>query len=277
MIQSAGRAEFVKVYNIELDSLYKKPFTGIQLSIILWTIRNSRGWNRAYTLKAGVRTVAKEINSNSIGSVRLALRVLVEYGVLKRDGNGGWALQEDISKWEVGGSKIDPGLKQTPGSKTDPVKGSKTDLGGGLKQTPFVDELKTTTKDRKTKKAGTTAPAGPYEIKNDTAHVICGYKVVLGFKFDDREWDKANFSRYTRAAVKFKNAFKGDVEAATDWLEAFAKNMEKAGRSWNLDTAAKIAWDEKPKRERADQEDDWERHKKIENGAAAWNENGRGI
>ncbi len=270
-----GMRNFVKLYNSELEALSRRRFTTTQFNIILWVIRNSRGWNKDWTTPTGVKRMAKEIDSKSIGSVRLALRVLVEHGVLKRNKDGCWALQEDLRKWEVGGSKSDPleggGLSQTPGSKSDPLRGTKSDPQGGLTQTPFSDGLKTTTKDIKTKTARGKASAlenGPYVVKTDAQAIICAYKVLLKVKHDDRAWDRNNFSRYIRSAKRLLEAFDGDVSAAIDWMSEFKEKMERADREWTLDTADRLAWDSKGKREAKRREELADIQKRAENAEA---------
>lgn len=84
---------------------------------------------------------------------------------------------------------------------------------------------------------------GTYFPKNPVDRVLCAYKIALGILFDDRGWDKAQYSRYLRPAQRLLDAFDGDDEKASYWLQDFAREMKDAGLNWTLDTASRRAWD----------------------------------
>ncbi len=96
------------------------------------------------------------------------------------------------------------------------------------------------------------APAGPYEIRTDEQRLMCAYKIKKGVAVEDREWDRANYKTWARAASKLLRAFRVvrgnpaspcDVNAAIDYLGAKADEFSGKGLDWNLATIAKHAWD----------------------------------
>ena len=74
---------------------------------------------------------------------------------------------------------------------------------------------------------------------------MCAYKHLKGVGMEYRAWDRANWARYSRPATKLLDSCAGGVVEAIEWLEAFKSRMDAASRDWTLDTAARLAWDDR--------------------------------
>lgn len=84
-----------------------------------------------------------------------------------------------------------------------------------------------------------------YRADTPVQKVVCAYKVAKNISWDDRGWDKANYSRASKSAVSILAAFDQDVKSAAEFIVAFGDRMRKGDRSWTIETAKKWAWDEK--------------------------------
>ena len=98
------------------------------------------------------------------------------------------------------------------------------------------------------KKGPDLIPHGDYKAIRPDQKVILAYKIFRGIKEDDREWDRANYKTWIRAAQKLLGAFGGDHTKAIPWFETWAEEADIKGFDWNLATAAKHAWDTKGRR-----------------------------
>ncbi len=89
----------------------------------------------------------------------------------------------------------------------------------------------------------------PYRPTTPLHRLICVYKLLKGIEMDDRGWDEANWAGAEPSAAKLLNAFEGDDQAASTWLETYADELAKIGaKSWTLRSAATKAWDTKGER-----------------------------
>ncbi len=75
----------------------------------------------------------------------------------------------------------------------------------------------------------------PNPQENPKAAIVVYYKVLAGFEFDDRSWDKINFARYMRSAKELLEVC-GDFEIAKRCLEDLSKKFIDIGCEWNLRT-----------------------------------------
>ena len=99
------------------------------------------------------------------------------------------------------------------------------------------------------------APQAP-EIKKPLTpiqYVMRAYKVAKGIHPDDKEWDKAQFSKWSRAAQKLLSAFDGSDQKAVVYLIDLGGQWDKGGLSdWTLAAVASHAWDNKGKFQEAE-------------------------
>lgn len=89
---------------------------------------------------------------------------------------------------------------------------------------------------------------GNYITKTPQQRVMAAYKIAKDIAYDDRNWDKHQFNVWRRAADKLIDAFDGDDKKASYWLQEFSRDMKGRELSWNLATAARVAWDTKGER-----------------------------
>ena len=88
---------FVRISNTLLEALLKLDLTGTQWSILLWTLRNTIGWNRDMTRFSWYR-IAKELSMDRGGVSRAGKRLLEVKVLLIQTGQLG--IQADHRVWD---------------------------------------------------------------------------------------------------------------------------------------------------------------------------------
>ncbi len=73
--------------------------------------------------------------------------------------------------------------------------------------------------------------------------VMMAYKLAKGVDKDNAGWDRANFTRYSRAAASILECYGGVVEAAVVCVLTKGEQFNERELSWNLDTIKTHAWD----------------------------------
>jgi hypothetical protein len=86
--------------------------------------------------------------------------------------------------------------------------------------------------------------AKPYPLPNPKANpkgcLVLSYKIAKGFRHDDRDWDKANFSRGMAAAGILLGLCK-DLASAEACLKDMGCEYDAKPLSWTLETVARNA------------------------------------
>ena len=280
------KVPYTRIANDQLERLYVLRLPTNSFCAFMWIYRNSYGWGREFASNLGLRKMGKELGGMASSSVLLALRVLLEAKIINKDEKGRFLINKKCNEWVYQakrgaqpteraqpaeqGQTLSPLSETAPSAERTAPSAEQTSPKSPIKSKGSRVVKKVVKKGKKTTPApGKTGADKPYKIKNETQRIICAYKVVIGFKADDRAWDRENFTIYLRAGGKLRRAFqrdrkKGDnaiTQEAGSWLAVFADKMEEAGRSWNLATAAKIAWDEKAKRDSDTKIKTWENQK----------------
>lgn len=78
-------------------------------------------------------------------------------------------------------------------------------------------------------------PTAPHAL------VVSCYKVLLGFKQEDRDWDDRNFDRFSKTAVKLLHIreFQNSWERVADYMDSFAQDYRKKGIPFTMETMYK--------------------------------------
>lgn len=92
--------------------------------------------------------------------------------------------------------------------------------------------------------------------------IVNAYKISRGIPKDDKSWDKANFSRYSKSAKAMLECFDGDVQKSVAYVLLKADQFREKGLEYTLETLARHAYDAKGGREEVPDDD----LKKIEGG-----------
>jgi len=79
--------------------------------------------------------------------------------------------------------------------------------------------------------------------KTDVQKVVLAFKISMGVKKDDREWDRVYFRRFSGAAGDLLALFQRDVGRAADCIEAVSGSLKAKGLSWTPETIVKHASD----------------------------------
>ena len=96
---------YTKIANELLESIFRARFKATECAVILWIARNSYGWSRKKTNEVGVRQMARDMGT-PYPSVRLALEILLEHGVISRDEKGRLSINKDYESWVLPGSPV---------------------------------------------------------------------------------------------------------------------------------------------------------------------------
>lgn len=86
-----------------------------------------------------------------------------------------------------------------------------------------------------------------YELKTDLQKVVCAYKMLKGFKKDDRDWDKLNYKRCSKSAKQLLEYFKQDGRRTINCMEDISNELVSKGLDWSFETLVKRSADWKLK------------------------------
>jgi len=79
--------------------------------------------------------------------------------------------------------------------------------------------------------------------KTDIQRIVEAYKESKGVAMDNKGWDRANFSRYSKAAKSLLDCFAGDIEKSAVYLFMRAQQLDEMAVDWTLETIVRHAWD----------------------------------
>lgn len=77
-------------------------------------------------------------------------------------------------------------------------------------------------------------------LKEDLIKVIMGFKMVQGFRKDDKAWDKMYFRRFSRSAKELLEFF-GNWKDAIDCIQDTYEKFKEVGLTVTLETVCKHA------------------------------------
>lgn len=110
---------YARVANELLQAIYRFPFSGQELRVVLWVVRQSFGWSRRETPAVSVRELGDQIfmPPATVGWVTKGLR---SRGILVRTAAGGWRLNKNYDEW------LERGMGQLPLTAASGVGGRRT-------------------------------------------------------------------------------------------------------------------------------------------------------
>ncbi len=79
--------------------------------------------------------------------------------------------------------------------------------------------------------------------KTPTQRIVEAYKLSKNVPMDDKAWDKANFGRYSKAAVNILACFGQDVEKCAAYIFLRAEDLNEKRLDWTLETITRHAFD----------------------------------
>ena len=113
-----SNGNFTQISNPLLERLAELQLSGAGFRLILFIIRNSYGYKRKWTRHESVRKIGRDIKMTS-SSVGLAIQVLIENGILEKNGKGELCLNKSgiASVRETGhlraSEKLDKSVRET--------------------------------------------------------------------------------------------------------------------------------------------------------------------
>lgn len=256
------RGGYSRVANTLLVGLASAGLSGRELSVALFIIRQSYGWGRKWTDATTAMKLTEGMMSKS--SVCLALTVLLERGIIKRDKDGRWSLNAHLDQWIDGEEPSKPldGAEGTPEGSTVQISGRKRPKGwtppvqasgrqslGNAEKTsenpvPKENILK---KERNTDTGSASetrteaAPKGAFHVFMDSFLEEC-----YGTDPKDpaqRAKTSAAYRRFGRAGKDVLAMADGDPVRALAAVHAIGYWLQNKGLSWTLDTVAQHALD----------------------------------
>ena len=81
-----------------------------------------------------------------------------------------------------------------------------------------------------------------YAIETPIQKIICAYKLMKGFKRDDRAWDKIHFPRATKSAKALLETL-GTWEEVAECIEDLGNKFTAKNLDWTLETIVKHCMD----------------------------------
>ena len=93
---------------------------------------------------------------------------------------------------------------------------------------------------------GGSAPAARQRDFTPIQRVVNAYKEAKGVGMEDKGWDRANFSRYTKAAKSLIECL-GGWEPAAVYVIGKGREFDDKDLDWTLETIKKHAWDNRGK------------------------------
>ena len=79
--------------------------------------------------------------------------------------------------------------------------------------------------------------------KTPTQRIVEAYKMAKDVDREDKAWDKANFGRYSKAAVNLLACFGQDVEKCAAYIFLRAEDLNEKRLDWTLETITRHAFD----------------------------------
>jgi len=79
--------------------------------------------------------------------------------------------------------------------------------------------------------------------KTPTQRIVEAYKMAKDVDRNDKAWDKANFGRYSKAAVNLLACFGQDVEKCAAYIFLRAEDLNEKRLDWTLETITRHAFD----------------------------------
>lgn len=89
---------YARLANELVEALYRFPFSGCELRVVVWVIRHSYGWARKDTPKIMLIDASKDLHMPDASTSRVLIG-LHGRGVLIRVEGGGWRLNKNYEEW----------------------------------------------------------------------------------------------------------------------------------------------------------------------------------
>lgn len=101
MARPKTKKGYLRLANELAEALYRFPFCGPELRIVMWIARNSYGWGgREDTHRVSVRELARELGDAPPATIGWALRGLLDRGlVIRIQVSGGLRLNTNYEEW----------------------------------------------------------------------------------------------------------------------------------------------------------------------------------
>lgn len=203
---------YTKIANELLEAMARSKFDTCQWAIILWVLRNSYGWNKKETDPVRVAQIVRDTQMLPAG-VYKALDKLISRGVMSRSASGSLSIVKDFVSW----GRISPtGEKSLSPRRTSPYKKESKEI-----------------------------PEGNLKQPTDIQKIVEAYKELKGIPKDNKAWDSANFSRFTKNAKAIMDSLSCNGDVAVEYLRAMGAYWDSKGMDWHLGTIAKNAGDGK--------------------------------
>lgn len=240
---------YAKLANGLTVALATAKLSGRELSVVLFIIRATYGWGRKWTKKVTALELVEGKMSKS--SVCLALSVLLERGIVKRDEEGRWGINAHIEEWkdqEQPSSPLDGKKANRPALWTgasSPLDGAVQPLGHSTVEPKerLKKERKTDSGDEPQEPQVKPRSKTPFNVFMDRYLAEC-----LDLKPGDpskpsRDKVSAAYRRFGRAGKDVLAMADGDPERAMDAVNGVGLWLQDKGLSWTLDTIAQHALD----------------------------------
>ncbi len=237
--------KFVRLSTELFEAILRAGFTGVQLHIVLWVVRNTYGWNRKLTTFSWYR-IAKDLSLDRGGVVREGNRLLKEQVMVLINQQIG--IQKDYDRWRQKGlassQADDPrqlwmtGVSAEPAHR-EPMTGIivTDDSTHRLRRqaSSLSRRAKDSSKDRiKTKKD--TSPIGDGERQETPLQQVMNHYITFKGEILSKAQTNAFYSRYGKAAKGLLEACGKNAEEAKAAVTKIGTHLNEQKFSWTLET-----------------------------------------
>lgn len=134
---------YTRVANELLRAIYRFPFSGQELRVVLWIMRHIYGWKgRKETQPASIRVIAADLFM-PVASVGWVTKGLRKRGILVRTDEGSWKFNKNYDEWlERGFGQLDlsaAAFAKAPSRRTRKAKPAPDPAG---RKIPSLEEVK---------------------------------------------------------------------------------------------------------------------------------------
>lgn len=133
---------YTRVANELLRAIYRFPFSGQELRLVLWVMRNVYGWKgRRETQPASIREMAADLFM-PVATVGWVTKGLRKRGILVRTEDGGWKFNKNYDEWlERGVGQLDLSAAAFTKAPSRRTRKAKSEPDPATRKTPALEDV----------------------------------------------------------------------------------------------------------------------------------------
>ncbi len=237
--------KFVRLSTELFEAILRAKFTGVQLHIVLWVVRNTYGWNRKLAAFSWYR-VAKDLSLDRGGVVREGNRLLQKQVLYLSNRQIG--VQKDYEKWnqtKVSSDSTDDarqlwmtGVSAEPAHRpamTGIIATHDSSHRKSGQESSLLRRAIDNSKDS-TKTKIDTSPIGDADKPETPLQKVMNHYIAFKGEHLSKAQTRAFYSRYGKAAKGLLEACGKNAEDAVVAITKIGTHLNDQKLSWTLET-----------------------------------------